>query len=448
MAVPTSEPDRLVSLTKALNINELISSDGAVFEVNFDDLPKEEDVLAYNQAEAYEHSNSACWGVTDDDRYLDAEPFELLAKKMTDLLEDGSIKKKVIREGYGDPIPDKAFVTIHYNAYIEYNDEPFDSTYIRKKPFSFTVNNSETIAGLDIGTQSMKLSEVSQFLVVPKLAFGPFGCLQRVPPNSTILYEVEVMNVLDTACASRLQANEEPQCFTQINRQAHALCNQANEAFSKGSTSKAAVLYNRAVEKLQAATLRDMADQEKQEELLLRLYTNLVVSYTKMKEPRRACINCNRIYNLCKGTSLKIPAKVYFNHGRCLIQLADYEWAERKLRQAQRMEPNNRSISDELQLLDRKRKESRDRENEMAKAMFPEMIKCGKSISPEFEKTTTNYCRDLLSDGGSVQYNLPGNLNETEIAFCKREAEANGLEFVCKKQENKTVYCLVKPQTT
>lgn len=436
--------DHYINFKHGLDINRLVSGDGAVFEVNFDDLPNDPDTFVYSQAEAMRFSKPECNGVTDEDIHTDAEPFELIAQKMTNLLDDGAIKKRVLREGYGDPIPDKAYVTVHYNAYIEYNDDPFDSTYIRKKPFSFTVNNSETISGLDIGTQSMKLGELSQFMVKASHAYGPLGCLQRVPPNATILYEVEVVNWLDTTVGIPPPGNEEPQSYVQINRHAHVLLMKANDLFAKGSTRQAIRNYNDAVTKLLSCTLRDMADQEKQEALLLRIYTNLVVSYTKIKEPRPACTNAQRIYNLCKGTSLKVPPKVYFNHGRSLIQLSDYKWAEIRLNQARKLEPNNVEISKELIKLDEKRIESRQREVEMAKAMFRQTRNA--NVDPDFKKSMTRYCEDLKADSTSFLYNLPEDLSEKEIVFCKAEAQVHGLEFCSKQYDGETVYYIQKPR--
>ncbi|KAK4872413.1 hypothetical protein RN001_014442 [Aquatica leii] len=438
---------KIINLTKSLNLQDLISANGATFEVNFDDLPDEKEEFSYSTAEATEFSNPNCSGLIDEDTYTDGEPFEVLSAKMENLLEDGSIKKRILRNGYGDVIPDKATVTIHFNAYIEYNDEPFDSTYLRKKPFVFILNVGATIPGIDIATQSMKIVEKSQFLVVPRYAYGPLGCLQRVPPNSTVLFEIEVLSYVDAGAAtSKLQLDQDgEQEYTKIDKYVHALCAKGNELFSKGSMKPAIKVYNQAVAALENCKLKDYDEQEKQQRLLLRLLTNLVVSYTKVQDPKRACSNCNKIYYICKGTSLKVPTKVYFNHGKCLIMFGDYEWAERKLKQAQRLEPQNIEISRELLKLDQKKKESYNREIALAKAIFKNNeINTNVEVSDEFKASMTEYCKDLIADTESVQYSLPDNLTPHEISFCRSEVAKHGLRLTCQKQNKVNVYAVVK----
>ena len=49
-----------------------------------------------------------------------------------------------------------SFRLVHYNAYFEMNDEPFDSTYLRSKTFEFKLGAGEVVAGLDIAVATMK----------------------------------------------------------------------------------------------------------------------------------------------------------------------------------------------------------------------------------------------------------------------------------------------------
>lgn len=66
----------------------------------------------------------------DDDEDDESTPFERLAKKMTDVcpLEDGGVLKQVLKHGSGIEVPSDSVVRIHFNAYQEYADEPYDST--------------------------------------------------------------------------------------------------------------------------------------------------------------------------------------------------------------------------------------------------------------------------------------------------------------------------------
>lgn len=73
---------------------------------------------------------------------------------------------------------------VHYNAYFEMNDEPFDSTYLRNKSFEFKLGNAEVIIGLDIAVATMKKREKSQFIFDPEYYCGKHGCPPRVPANT------------------------------------------------------------------------------------------------------------------------------------------------------------------------------------------------------------------------------------------------------------------------
>ncbi|KAJ8919994.1 hypothetical protein NQ315_006524 [Exocentrus adspersus] len=334
----------MMSVKEPISLKDLME-DGVVFEVDMEDLrdPDEEteEDREYNDNLAKFANLQMIGGeLQDEDTYVEGQPFEEIAKKMEDLLPDGSIKKRVLRKGYGDKAPELAIVKVHYNAYIEYNPEPFDSTYARNKPHQFSLTSGEVIIGLDVAVQSMQLNEKSQFLIKPKHAYGQLGCLNRVPPNSEVLFEVELLEVINAGAATSFQylPDEEQRKFTNVYDYCLALCAKGKELFGK-NINAAIREYNTAVAKLEMAQLADYDDQIKQQELLMRLYTNLLVCYTKIEEPRKGCINFNKINELVKGSDIRIPAKCFFNNARCLRMLGDFGLAKKRLQRAQKMEP-------------------------------------------------------------------------------------------------------------
>lgn len=76
---------------------------------------------------------------TDDDD--DLTPYERLANLMTDIEERGYVKKRILQEGNGQKIPPDALVTIHYDGFFEYQDEPYDST-LNKYPRSYRMGKN------------------------------------------------------------------------------------------------------------------------------------------------------------------------------------------------------------------------------------------------------------------------------------------------------------------
>ena len=66
---------------------------------------------------------------------------------MTNLTEDGGVKKRVKRVGGGESVMDGAEVHIHYNGYLEHSDEPFDSTRLRNKKQIIQLGKGQLIPG-------------------------------------------------------------------------------------------------------------------------------------------------------------------------------------------------------------------------------------------------------------------------------------------------------------
>lgn len=325
-----------MSVREPIKLKDLLE-EGAVFNIDFDagkdpDEETEEDRKYKDNLSKFINLEMLGEDFQDEDTYIEGQPFEIIASKMENLTPDGSIKKRIIREGYGDKPPDLAIVRVHYNAYIEFSPEPFDSTYARNRPHQFSVNNGEVIIGLDVAVQSMQLNEKSQFLIIPEFAYGKLGCLNRVPSNAEVLFEIELLETVNVAAATTFQTlpEEKQKQFTYVYDYCLALCAKGKDLF--GKNIKAAIReYNTAVGKLEMAQLEDYNDQLKQQELLLKLYTNLLVCYTKIEEPKKGCINFNKISELVQGTDIKISAKCYFNNAKCLRLLGDYGLAKKKV---------------------------------------------------------------------------------------------------------------------
>lgn len=321
-----------------------------------------------------DHSKLQSLGLIDEKTYAE-EPFEEIAKDMENLTPDGKVKKLVIRKGYGDPPQDGHQVTIDYNAYVEFNDTPFDSTYIRRRPLNFILNNGETILGLEVAVRSMQIDEKAHFLFHYDYAYGKMGCLGRIPAESTVLFEVELKKYINiTAVSSYKQLSKEKQQeFSEIYRYAQAACLNAKDLVERNL--KAGIREFRiTADKLEYCILSDYAEQEKQQAMLLKIYTNLVVCYVKVPSPKQACFFANKIYNMVKGTSLTIHVRVYFNHAKALRMLCDYDRAAERLRKAQQLETNNRAIAEEFIILEKERKASKEKEKNVAKAMLSNCV--------------------------------------------------------------------------
>lgn len=85
-------------------------------------------------------------------------------------------------------------VKVHYTGWLE-NGVKFDSSLDRKEPFVFTIGRGEVIPGWDEGVMGMKVGGKRRLIVPPQLGYGSAGAGGVIPPNATLIFEVELLDV-------------------------------------------------------------------------------------------------------------------------------------------------------------------------------------------------------------------------------------------------------------
>ncbi len=101
--------------------------------------------------------------------------------------------------GKGDEAVAGKMVEVHYTGWLRNKDgskgNKFDSSKDRGQPFSFPLGGGRVIKGWDEGVAGMKVGGVRELIIPPDLGYGSRGAGNVIPPNSTLIFEVELLKV-------------------------------------------------------------------------------------------------------------------------------------------------------------------------------------------------------------------------------------------------------------
>jgi FKBP-type peptidyl-prolyl cis-trans isomerase FkpA len=102
--------------------------------------------------------------------------------------------------GSGEAARSGQQVSVHYTGWLHDPDRPdgrgrkFDSSKDRGQPFSFGLGAGQVIGGWDEGVQGMQVGGTRVLLIPPQLGYGARGAGGVIPPNATLVFEVELLS--------------------------------------------------------------------------------------------------------------------------------------------------------------------------------------------------------------------------------------------------------------
>lgn len=104
------------------------------------------------------------------------------------------LKIEILKEGTGEAAKNNDTVVVHYTGTLE-DGTKFDSSVDNGQPFVFTLGIGRVIAGWDQGVLGMKVGEKRKLTIAPELAYGESGAGRVIPPNATLIFEVELLEI-------------------------------------------------------------------------------------------------------------------------------------------------------------------------------------------------------------------------------------------------------------
>ncbi len=113
-----------------------------------------------------------------------------MAEKMT----DSGLKYDDLIEGDGAAAAAGQRVMVHYTGWLM-DGRKFDSSVDRADPFTFALGAGQVIRGWDEGVQGMKIGGKRKLTIPPQLGYGARGAGGVIPPNATLVFEVELLEI-------------------------------------------------------------------------------------------------------------------------------------------------------------------------------------------------------------------------------------------------------------
>jgi FKBP-type peptidyl-prolyl cis-trans isomerase FkpA len=106
-----------------------------------------------------------------------------------------------LAEGQGDAIAAGSTAVVHYTGWLfdaaaeDGKGQKFDSSVDRGQPFRFPLGAGRVIGGWDQGVAGMKVGGQRRLLIPPQLGYGSHGAGNVIPPNATLVFDVELLGI-------------------------------------------------------------------------------------------------------------------------------------------------------------------------------------------------------------------------------------------------------------
>ncbi len=104
------------------------------------------------------------------------------------------LRYKILQKGDGKTPSKGAMVSVHYKGQL-LDGTVFDSSYKRKQPIDFAIGVGQVIPGWDEGIQLLQVGDKARLVIPSNLAYGANGAGGVIPPNATLIFDVELVNV-------------------------------------------------------------------------------------------------------------------------------------------------------------------------------------------------------------------------------------------------------------
>ncbi|XP_074650028.1 peptidyl-prolyl cis-trans isomerase FKBP8-like [Tubulanus polymorphus] len=279
-------------------------------------------------------------------------------KDFMDVLGNGQIKKKVISAGEG--ITTRP--TLNDQVIVTMKGRLSDGTLVDEMAhYEFTLGDGDVIQGLDLGIALMEKGEKAELTVQPRFAFGDMGRDPDIPPDSIVIYEVELEAIGDKLDYSVLPISKRLELGDKKREIGNKHYTRHDYASSVNSYSKALSILDESIQSPDAET----ADVQKMLDAQVTCYNNLAAAQLKLKAFDAAIKSCDSVLK-----AQPHDVKALFRKGKALTGTGETDEAVKCLRKALQLEPEAKVIHQELSKLVNRQLAEKEKEKDLYRKMF------------------------------------------------------------------------------
>ncbi|KAI3519944.1 hypothetical protein L1887_09164 [Cichorium endivia] len=160
-----------------------------------------------------------------------------------DLTGDGGVMKTIVKRAKPDaiaPTDNLPLVDVHYEGTLAETGEVFDTTHEDNTIFSFELGKGSVIKAWDVALKTMKVGEIAKITCKSDYAYGSAGSPPEIPPNATLVFEVELVGCRPRKGSSVASVSDERARLDELKRQREMAAAQKEEEKKKREEAKAA----------------------------------------------------------------------------------------------------------------------------------------------------------------------------------------------------------------
>ena len=114
---------------------------------------------------------------------------------------------ETLQKGNGDLALTGQQISVHYEGKLQ-DGTVFDASRPRGQPFSFILGKGQVIKGWDLGVEGMLVGEIRRLTIPPEMGYGANGAGEVIPPDATLIFEVELLAVTEPLTLGQMNSNE------------------------------------------------------------------------------------------------------------------------------------------------------------------------------------------------------------------------------------------------